>query len=45
MLLDPAVYGNVVIVCRVDPVILGPNESAMPCVYCYLPIHDVELIL
>ena len=26
---------------RVGPVILGPAESAMPWVYCYLPIKAI----
>ena len=29
---------------RVGPVILEPAESAMPWIYCYLPIKDVEII-
>ena len=36
------VYGNelwwYVLYSRVGPVILGPVESAMPWVYCYLPM-------
>ena len=29
---------------RVGPVILDSAKSAMPWVYCYLPIKDVEII-
>ena len=35
MLSAVAAYGNVVMVCAVGPVILGPIESAMSWVYCY----------
>ena len=48
MLSAAAVYGNelywyeLAIYSRICQVILGPAESVMPWIYCYLP--DVELI-
>ena len=38
------VYGNVywyVLYFKVGPVILGSAESAMPCVYCCLPMMSL----
>ena len=48
MLSAAAVYGNLlllyVLYSRIDPVILCPSESAMPWVYCYLPINIMDLL-
>ena len=44
MLSTDAVYGNgsYVLYSRVNPVILGPTESTISGVYCYLPVNHVE---